>query len=310
MSPCWCAVPRPARPPGRSCWRSAPAGPTDRPWARSSSSPGMSGAGRTTCLKMLEDLGFEAVDNLPVNLLGARPARRRRPARSASPSASTAAPGASRRTACSRRSSQARASGRTCLLFLECDDEVLRRRFTETRRRHPLADLPGVGDALAAERELMAPLKARGRPADRHLATCRCPTCVGCSPGGSAPRASASPITVMSFAYRNGLPREADLVFDVRFLRNPALCRRAAPGDRPGSRGPGVHPRRPGVRAVRRRPADGCWLPLLPRYRGEGKSYLTIAFGCTGGRHRSVFLAELTARWLQRLRLGGDHRAP
>ena len=257
---------------------------------------GMSGAGRTTCLKLLEDLGFEAVDNLPVNLLG-------RVVREDTAGPERLAIGMDSRTRgfapeqVLAALQQARAAGGTCLLFCECDDEVLRRRFTETRRRHPLADLPGVSDALAAERELMAPIKLAADmvidtsdlaiPDLRRLLTGR----FGAESLGLA-------ITVMSFAYRNGLPREADLVFDVRFLHNPHYvdALRAATGQDHGVQ-----------EHIRADPAFGPFvadlrallLPLLPRYRGEGKSYLTIAFGCTGGRHRSVFLAELTARWLQ-----------
>lgn len=257
---------------------------------------GMSGAGRTTCLKLLEDLGFEAVDNLPVNLLG-------RVVREDTAGPERLAIGMDSRTRgfapeqVLAALQQARAAGGICLLFCECDDEVLRRRFTETRRRHPLADLPGVSDALAAERALMAPVKQAADmivdtsdlaiPDLRRLLTGRF--------GGDV-RSLA--ITVMSFAYRNGLPREADLVFDVRFLHNPHYVDslRAATG-----RDPAVQEH------IREDPAFGPFvtdlrgllLPLLPRYRSEGKSYLTIAFGCTGGRHRSVFLAELTARWLQ-----------
>ena len=257
---------------------------------------GMSGAGRTTCLKLLEDLGFEAVDNLPVNLLG-------RVVREDTAGPERLAIGMDSRTRgfapeqVLAALQQARAAGGICLLFCECDDEVLRRRFTETRRRHPLADLPGVSDALAAERALMAPVKQAADmivdtsdlaiPDLRRLLTGRF--------GGDV-RSLA--ITVMSFAYRNGLPREADLVFDVRFLHNPHYVDslRQATG-----RNPAVQEH------IREDPAFGPFvtdlrgllLPLLPRYRSEGKSYLTIAFGCTGGRHRSVFLAELTARWLQ-----------
>ena len=257
---------------------------------------GMSGAGRTTCLKLLEDLGFEAVDNLPVNLLG-------RVVREDTAGPDRLAIGMDSRTRgfapeqVLAALQQARAAGGICLLFCECDDEVLRRRFTETRRRHPLADLPGVTDALAAERALMAPVKQAADmivdtsdlaiPDLRRLLTGRF--------GGDV-RSLA--ITVMSFAYRNGLPREADLVFDVRFLHNPHYVDslRQATG-----RNPAVQEH------IREDPAFGPFvadlrgllLPLLPRYRSEGKSYLTIAFGCTGGRHRSVFLAELTARWLQ-----------
>jgi UPF0042 nucleotide-binding protein len=259
---------------------------------------GMSGAGRTTCLKLLEDLGFEAVDNLPVNLLG-------RVVRGDSEGPERLAIGMDSRTRgfvpnrVLAALAQAREAGGTCLLFFECDDEVLRRRFTETRRRHPFADLPGVGDALAAERELMAPIKLA---ADMVIDTSdlAIPDLRRLLTGRFGTESLSLAITVMSFAYRNGLPREADLVFDVRFLHNPHYvdALRMATG-----RDAGVQ------KHIRADPAFGPFvadlrtllLPLLPRYRSEGKSYLTIAFGCTGGKHRSVFLAELTARWLQEL---------
>ena len=257
---------------------------------------GMSGAGRTTCLKLLEDLGFEAVDNLPVNLLG-RVLRddAAGPERLAIGMDSRTRGFSAERVLGALR--EARAKGRTCLLFFECDDEVLRRRFTETRRRHPLADLPGVTDALAAERELMAPVK---QAADLVVDTSdlAIPELRRLLSGRFGTDALGLAITVMSFAYRNGLPREADLVFDVRFLHNPHYVEalRAATGREPAVQdyigedaafGPFVAH------------LQALLQPLLPRYRSEGKSYLTIAFGCTGGRHRSVFLAELFARWLE-----------
>lgn len=257
---------------------------------------GMSGAGRTTCLKLLEDLGFEAVDNLPVNLLG-RVLRddAAGPERLAIGMDSRTRGFSAERVLGALR--EARAKGRTCLLFFECDDEVLRRRFTETRRRHPLADLPGVTDALAAERELMAPVK---QAADLVVDTSdlAIPELRRLLSGRFGTDALGLAITVMSFAYRNGLPREADLVFDVRFLHNPHYVEalRAATGREPAVQdyigedaafGPFVGH------------LQALLQPLLPRYRSEGKSYLTIAFGCTGGRHRSVFLAELFARWLE-----------
>ncbi len=268
---------------------------------------GMSGAGRTTCLKLLEDLGFEAVDNLPVNLLG-------RVVREDTDGPERLAIGMDSRTrgfepdrvlAALR---QARASGRTCLLFFECDDEVLRRRFTETRRRHPLADLPGVSDALAAERELMAPLKLAADmvidtsdlaiPDLRRLLTGR----FGAESLGLA-------ITVMSFAYRNGLPREADLVFDVRFLHNPHYVDALRAGDRPGSRGAGAHPRRPGLRPVRRGPAcpAAAAAAALPRRRKEllddrvRLHRRQAPLGVPGGADGPLAAG---------IGLGGDHRAP
>ncbi|MFL5333873.1 MAG: RNase adapter RapZ [Geminicoccaceae bacterium] len=257
---------------------------------------GMSGAGRMSCLKVLEDLGYEAVDNLPVNLLG-------RVVRGDESGPDRLAIGHDSRTrgfAPARLLAvlaETRARGETCLLFLECDDEVLRRRFTETRRRHPLADMPGVVDALEAERELMAPLKAAADmlidtsdlslPDLRRLLTGRF----------SADQGRLS-IAVVSFAYRNGLPREADLVLDVRFLHNPHYVDALRSGtgrDLPVQE----HIRTDPAFAPFVADVQGLLLPLLPRYRSEGKSYLTIAFGCSGGRHRSVFLAELFGHWLR-----------
>ena len=259
---------------------------------------GMSGAGRTTCLKILEDLGHEAVDNLPVNLLT-------RILRPDEPSPERLAIGIDSRTRgfaagmlLDTLGELRRASGANpVLLFLDCDDEVLRRRFSETRRRHPLGEIPAVGDALAAERILMAPLKAMADlvidttelslPDLRRMLAARF--------GDDAPQLT---ISVISFAYRHGLPREADLVFDLRFLRNPHYHDALRP----------LTGLDPAVQAHVREDPDfadfvaslqALVLPLLPRYCSEGKSYLTIAFGCTGGKHRSVFVAELIGDWLR-----------
>jgi RNase adapter protein RapZ len=263
---------------------------------------GMSGAGRTTALKGLEDLGFEAVDNLPATLLGHL-------VRSGDRVERDVAIGIDCRTRAfdpqklskqlSERSS-ARSSNLT-LLFLDCEDEILRRRFTETRRRHPLGPDRPVTDGIARERLLMAPLRER---ADLVIDTSQLP--LGrlrqLIAGHFGEQEVARPtLSVISFAYRNGLPREADLVFDVRFLANPHYVDKLRPLT-------GIDP---AVRAyVEADPAygllmerlDGLVLPLLPFYQREGKSYLTIAFGCTGGRHRSIVVAE---RFAERLRDSG-----
>ena len=166
-----------------------------------------------------------------------------------------------------------------------------------------------MADALAAERELMAPLKAA---ADLVIDTSR-PVAARPAPSACRPlrggAAGTGRSTVVSFAYRHGLPREADLVFDVRFLRNPHYVEALRPETGPRRGRAGAHPCRSGARAVRERSAAAARLPLLPRYQGEGKSYLTIAFGCTGGRHRSVFLAELDCRLARGDWLGGHDRA-
>lgn len=257
---------------------------------------GMSGAGRTTCLKILEDLGYEAVDNLPVNLLG-------RVLRGDDAGPDRLAVGVDSRTrgfAAARVAAMvadARASVEAGLLYLDCDDEVLRRRFTETRRRHPLSDLAGVRDAITVERELMAPLKAA---ADMVIDTSELslPDLRRLLTGRFAAASTQMAIAVVSFAYRNGLPREADLVFDVRFLHNPYYIDQLRPQT---GRDVAVqaHIRADPALAPFVADLQALLSPLLPRYQSEGKSYLTIAFGCTGGKHRSVFLAELVTDWLR-----------
>ncbi|HFA60339.1 MAG TPA: RNase adapter RapZ [Rhodospirillales bacterium] len=258
---------------------------------------GMAGAGRSSALKILEDLGFEAVDNLPLPLLP-RLLQGEEEAQDLALGIDTR----SRRFApdllLARIAARAAEGEAPVLLFLDADDETLLRRFTETRRRHPLAQDRPVADGIARERRLLAPLRAAADlvvdtsrlalPELRRLLESRFG--VGHGPG--------LVVTVMSFAYRNGLPREADLVFDVRFLRNPHYEEALRPLT-------GRDPEVGGFIA-----ADEAFAPfetgllgllrqLLPRYRREGKSYLTIALGCTGGRHRSVFVAERVARRLQ-----------
>lgn len=253
---------------------------------------GLSGAGRSTALKILEDLGYEAIDNLPLDLLGSM-------AREGGPIA-LGIDIRSRSFAAGPFLDQLDrlgAGARTTLLFLDCDDEVLERRFTETRRPHPLAADRRVADGIAAERRLIAPLRERAdltvdttnlngaelrRLLSGHLG-------LGDGPGMR--------IFVTSFSYRGGLPREADLVFDARFLANPHY----QPGLRPlDGRDPRVadYVARDPAHAAFFEGLTGMLAPLLPRYEREGKSYLTIALGCTGGRHRSVAVAERLAAWL------------
>ena len=253
---------------------------------------GLSGAGRSTALKALEDLGFEAVDNLPLRLVGSlvRPNDRLERDLAIGIDARSRAfdPDALLRQL---RPLLRRSDLEVRLLFLDCEDRALLRRYTETRRRHPLATDRPVADGIARERRLMAPLRDHADPViDTSQLT---PHDLRRLLAGHFARTGRGELTLalVSFSYRRGLPREADLVFDCRFLRNPHYVDELRPFT-------GHDPR---VRAcVEEDPSygpfmahlEGLLLTLLPCFRREGKSYLTIAVGCTGGRHRSVVVAE------------------
>lgn len=258
---------------------------------------GMAGAGRTTALHALEDLGWEAVDNLPLSLLATVVAARDATSEPLAIGMDTRSHNFRPATFQSAVQDLAQTrSERLAVVFLDCEDDTLVQRFTETRRRHPLADLPVV-DAIRRERELLAPVRAS---AELYLDTTRLTAQDlrrAVHERFGRDRLDKMRIEVVSFSYRVGIPREADLVFDVRFLRNPHWE-------------PALQPQRGTDPAVQRFIAeDARFEPflerlsallelLVPAYREEGKSYLTIAFGCTGGKHRSVFVAERTWAWL------------
>ncbi len=267
---------------------------------------GLSGAGRSSALKMLEDLGYEAIDNLPLDLLSAMAG-----------AGGPIALGIDIRTRSFAAQPfldrldelEAGAELAVTLMFLDCDDEVLERRYTETRRRHPLAQDRPVADGIAAERRLVAPLRAR---ADLILdTTTQSPTDLRRLLAGHLGLAQGpgTAIFVTSFSYRAGLPREADLVFDVRFLANPHYQAELRDFDGRDSKVAAYVEADPAYAAFFQGLTDLLG-PLLPRYEQEGKSYLTIAVGCTGGRHRSVVVVERLAAWLagQGRRVSLSHR--
>jgi RNase adapter protein RapZ len=288
---------------------------TDRPTGPPRKRPvvvvtGMSGAGLSTALKCLEDLGYEAVDNLPMNMvdslveqgdLASRPIAITVDARTRhfSSDALTAHIG--------RLSARSDLAVR--LVFLECADEILQRRYTETRRRHPLAVDRPVADGIQRERVLLDRVKAS---ADVSIDT----TMLSIhdlrrllSGHFSLSSEPGLHVFVTSFSFRQGLPREADLVFDVRFLTNPHYDPNLRPFTGLDAQVAAMVAGDPDYPAFYRRLTD-LLQPLLPRYNQEGKSYLTIAVGCTGGRHRSVFVAEELAAWLkeQGYKVGLMHR--
>jgi RNase adapter protein RapZ len=264
---------------------------------------GLSGAGRVTALHALDDMGYVAVDNVPLPLLGDL---MRSTSGDRGEMAAPLAFGIDTRTYgfdphdLTRRMQELRERRDLAarLLFLDCDSDVLQRRYTESRRPHPLAPDRPLLDAIAEERRQIGWVRDS---ADLVIDTS------ALSPhqfkqilmGHFALGMNAGTrLSVMSFSYRRGLPREADLVFDVRFLKNPHYLPELKPltGRDPAvaayvASDPGYAPFMDGLK--------GLVAPLLPRFDAEGKSYLTIAIGCTGGRHRSVTVAEELADWLR-----------
>lgn len=264
---------------------------------------GMAGAGKTTALKTFEDFGWEVVDNLPLSLLdrllgtppsegfaeGDRPLALGIDSRTRDFDAARIV----------RRAQKLREQGDDiAILYLDCTDAELARRFSETRRRHPLALDRPAADGIARERMMSSPLR---EAADHVLDTTETSTNalqqeLRTRFGGRP--ADAPVLTVMSFGYARGIPRNADLVFDMRFLKNPhwvpELKSLSGLDDAVSAhiRGDSAYDE-----ALRR--IEELILLLLPRYELEGKSYVTIAFGCTGGRHRSVHVAERVARRLR-----------
>ena len=257
---------------------------------------GLSGSGKSTVLRAFEDMGFYCVDNLPVELIpifaelhaaGEGDFVRAALLVDAREGAQLEKlPGLLR---------QLRKDHPIALVFIEASDDALLRRYSETRRPHPLGKNYSVRESLAHERALMEPIRKLADAAIdttqfnvhelRHFVTTRFKN----------PEKRPLLVSVVSFGYRYGVPSDADLVFDVRFLPNPHFVPRLRPytGQDPKVR-----------RYIRSFPQTGEFLRriesllayLIPHYIREGKSYLTIAFGCTGGRHRSVMMAE----WLQK----------
>jgi len=264
---------------------------------------GMSGAGRLTALHALEDIGYVAIDNVPLPLLGDL---MRSTVDSLKTMAAPLAFGIDTRTfgfdAHDLRHRVQELRTRTDLaprlLYLDCDTETLMRRYTESRRPHPLAPDRPVADGIAEERGMITRLRDT---ADLVVDTSNLTQhqfkqlLVGHFSLGAQ---AGMRISVMSFSFRRGLPREADLVFDVRFLRNPHYVPALKPltgRDRPVAEFVEADP---DFASFMER-LEGMIGPLLPRFDAEGKSYLTIAVGCTGGRHRSVAVAERLAGWLR-----------
>jgi len=255
---------------------------------------GMSGSGKASVLKAFEDLGYYCVDNLPVDLVP-----RFADLVADSPEINRAAlvldiregVGLERLPETLR---SVRKIVKSTVLYLEADDEILLRRFSETRRPHPLGTSKPVSSSLESERRRLKPIR---KAADMTIDTSKFNVhelrALIFDRFGHARTQDHKKILVscVSFGFRKGVPEDSDLVFDVRFLPNPHFV----PEFRPFT---GRHPKV--AKYIRSFPQTQEFITrisellvyLLPHYISEGKSYLTIAFGCTGGQHRSVMIAE------------------
>ena len=262
---------------------------------------GLSGAGRSEAAKCFEDLGYFVVDNLPPALIG----------KMAELAASAGSPARVAIVAdvrggvffgeLSRGLEDLKAQKIPYrILFLEASDDDLVKRYEATRRRHPLASEDRVVEGIRKERLMMQSLK---ESADLIIDS------TGMTPHdlrdrvrelfARSPAETRVQVSIVSFGYKNGLPRDADLVFDVRFLPNPHWIERLRP--LPGS-DPAVREFVTGQQAYGEfiRKLRSLFNTLVPGYLAEGKSYLTIAIGCTGGRHRSVVVAEDLAAYFRK----------
>jgi RNase adapter protein RapZ len=264
---------------------------------------GLSGSGKTTAMNALEDLGFYCVDNLPAqltrqvlelcaqaeppieNVALAIDAREERFLQELPPVLEELRRGAAR----------------VRVLFLDCATDVLVDRYRETRRVHPLSPSGSVEEGIARERELLAHVARladlRLDSSDLNVHELRRAIAEW---AGATAAARGPVVSLVSFGFRHGLPRGADLVFDVRFLANPHFEPRLRPRT-------GLDPEvaqfvlesAPAKELLAR--LNDLLRFLLPLYEREGKSYLTVAVGCTGGRHRSIAVLEALAGDLRRL---------
>lgn len=268
---------------------------------------GLSGAGRTTAANVFEDLGWYVIDNLPTALIPQVADLARR--------AGTAGPGAGRVVLVVGRSAvgeellaavdQLRTGGeQVSVVFLDAPDDVLVRRFEDRRRRHPLsgaAERRAVAESIAAERSILEPVKSSAdlvidtSELNVHQLRDRLFELFS----GSRP-VDALTVSVVSFGFKHGLPLDADLVLDVRFLPNPHWVPELRPlsGLDPAVRD---HVLSQPLTAAFLQQVDGLLALLLPAYLAEGKAYLTIGVGCTGGRHRSVAITDALALRIQAL---------
>lgn len=269
---------------------------------------GMSGAGRSTAAKVLEDLGYNVIDNLPPELLSQVAAHHEVPERRRRLAVVIDSRAGDPMEALTEAVNELDRQGvQTRVLFLDADDSHIINRYEESRRPHPMR-LGSVTESIAAERRMLDSLRESAdvmidtTDLNVHQLRARLTDLFA-----EVTEQRPMRVSVTSFGYKHGVPRDADLIFDVRFLPNPHWVRELRP-----LRGTDE----PVKEYVLGFPDAGEFLTriedllgfLIPRYEEEGKSYLTIGIGCTGGHHRSVVLAEQLGRWLEEQQIDANVR--
>lgn len=264
---------------------------------------GLSGAGKSTALDVLEDLGWETIDNFPVRLLERLVGEPEDGANAARPPLAIGFDSRTRGFVPNEiialvKDLAARKDIALTFMFIDCAGGELVRRYNETRRRHPMAQGSTVQDGIAAERELLEPLRRWAEIVIDTSAMATNDLQAHVRELFGDDKSAEMTLTVSSFGFARGMPPLADLVFDMRFLDNPhwvdglrELTGKDAPVGEHIERDPAFHTAFDQTRDL--------LLTLLPRYAAQGKAYVHVAFGCTGGRHRSVFTAERMAQGLR-----------
>ncbi len=259
---------------------------------------GLSGAGKASILRVLEDLGYEAVDNPPLRLMEDLVTRAERPMAVGVDTRSRGFDAADILATLARL--KCNPALRPELVFAYADESALLRRYTETRRRHPLAPSSRVSDGVAAEIAMTALLR---EGADLLIDTSDLPLpmlrrMIEQRFSGSENNATGMTVALISFAYPAGLPREAELVFDARFLRNPHYDPTLRDKSGLDAEVAAYVEADPDYAPFLEKVTDLLTM-LLPRFVQEGKKYVSIAIGCTGGRHRSVRIVQALAERLR-----------
>lgn len=269
---------------------------------------GLSGAGKSTALAVLEDLGWETIDNFPVRLLKPLVAKSEEPRGPLAIGFDSRTRGFAPADIITLvKDLAARTDVALTFMFIDCAGTEIERRYNETRRRHPMAAGRPVMEGIAAERELLEPLRRWAEividttiMSSNDLQThVRDLFGTGENEGeATAENGGALTLTISSFGFARGMPPLADLVFDMRFLDNPHWV--PALREKTGQDADvGAHIEQDPAFADVFGQIRNLLLTLLPRYRAQGKPYVHVAFGCTGGRHRSVYTAEQMADHLR-----------